>query len=294
MTKVYLAGQSSNAHYIERLAAELAPKKYARHKIQFTEKWWEVVLNSRWTNSQIVSPLEIAARDVQGIDDADTVLALLDARHGDGRGMWYELGYAAAQGKPTYLCVTAPTRQDLWDLQSRLVFAQLTTDTLWLHRTDLLQKLGDEADWFNEVVRCYASVAHIRKASVKPEYPQPKPKSPANGWWRIGDYLARQKEWSAEVSGSADRTEGCLKHIEAEIAEVRQAKAKGDADGVREELCDIIILAMDVLWRNNVTAEEMIAQLERKQQKNLARKWPKMPPDQPSMHVKEDEDESDA
>jgi len=61
-----------------------------------------------------------------------------------------------------------------------------------------------------------------------------------------------QIPWSKETFGWGKRTEGLLRHIELEIAEVRQ-----NPDDP-EEWIDIVMLALDGAWRTGYTAEEVI------------------------------------
>lgn len=104
----------------------------------------------------------------------------------------------------------------------------------------------------------------------------------------LGSYWARQIEWSMREPpngfGMGNRTEGCLKHIEAEVQEVRAAEP--GSQHRLEELCDIIILSLDAIWREGYTFQELADRLEAKQKKNSSRQWPAAAPDEPSFHVK--------
>lgn len=95
-------------------------------------------------------------------------------------------------------------------------------------------------------------------------------------------YIKTQIQWSRIVFGEGLRTEGILKHIEAEIIEVREQP--GDV----EEWVDIVILALDGAWRAGYTPEEIVEAMCIKQLKNIRRKWHK-PADEntPAFHVVE-------
>ena len=101
-------------------------------------------------------------------------------------------------------------------------------------------------------------------------------------------YLGRQQAWSGQEPpkgfGGGNRTEGCMKHIESEVQEVRAAEP--GSNHRLEELCDIIILSLDAIWREGYTFENLAATLESKQKKNSSRHWPAAPPNEPSFHRK--------
>ena len=82
-------------------------------------------------------------------------------------------------------------------------------------------------------------------------------------------YLRRQWEWSERTFGPGFRTDGVLNHIRKELAEVE--KEPHDL----MEWADIIILALDGYWRHGGSAERLLALLQKKQDKNFARKWPR-------------------
>lgn len=82
-------------------------------------------------------------------------------------------------------------------------------------------------------------------------------------------YLRRQWEWSERTFGPGFRTDGILNHIRKELAEVE--KEPHDL----MEWADIIILALDGYWRHGGSAERLLALLQKKQDKNFARKWPR-------------------
>lgn len=85
----------------------------------------------------------------------------------------------------------------------------------------------------------------------------------------IVDYLRRQREWSIRTFGPAtpenDRRKGVIDHIRKECIEA-------ETDG--GEFIDIVILALDGLWRAGFNAHEIEAMLNAKHAKNAARTWP--------------------
>lgn len=97
----------------------------------------------------------------------------------------------------------------------------------------------------------------------------------------IVDYVRRQMFWSATTFGRGLRTIGVTKHIEKECAEIRAEPSD------LEEWIDVMILALDGYWRHGGTAEDLPWRLRAKQDKNFAREWPPIQPeDQPTEHVK--------
>jgi len=109
-------------------------------------------------------------------------------------------------------------------------------------------------------------------------------------------HLIQQINFSLRTFGPNDRTEGVLKHIEKEIAEVR----KDPSD--LSEWIDLIILACDGAWRCAMMqnppdqpclpgrlADEVIATLTAKMRKNEKRVWPdwrEASPDEAIEHVR--------
>lgn len=97
----------------------------------------------------------------------------------------------------------------------------------------------------------------------------------------IETYVLNHKAWSEKTFGLGPRTEGNLKHIEKEIAEVRK-----DPTDLMEWI-DIAILALDGAWRAGYTAKEIEMALVLKQSINFNRQWPAPgPADQPVEHAK--------
>lgn len=106
----------------------------------------------------------------------------------------------------------------------------------------------------------------------------------------LATFIERQREWSQQPSpngfGPGCRLEGVCKHIESELAEIRSAKPKSLE--LLVEWCDVIILALDGAWRGGFSPDMICQMLMLKSQLNHSRQWPPAPPDQPSMHAKED------
>ena len=92
-------------------------------------------------------------------------------------------------------------------------------------------------------------------------------------------FMKDQEAWSRKTFGNGKRTEGTLKHIEKEIAEVR---AKPDD---LSEWIDIVILALDGYWRHG--GKDAIGDIIAKGKINRSRTY-LMPAsdDEPSEHVR--------
>ena len=95
------------------------------------------------------------------------------------------------------------------------------------------------------------------------------------------DWLNRQIAWSGRTFGPGPRPKGVVAHIRKELAEIEAAP------GDLYEWIDVVILAFDGAWRAGFTAEQVAAALEDKLVRNMARKWPSIPPqDQPIEHIR--------
>lgn len=97
----------------------------------------------------------------------------------------------------------------------------------------------------------------------------------------IRKLIKRQRRWSIETFGSGNRTEGVLRHIEREIAEVRAQPQD------LEEWIDLVLLALDGAWRTGASPKQIMKALVAKQDKNFKRKWHPASDDQPAEHIKE-------
>lgn len=94
-------------------------------------------------------------------------------------------------------------------------------------------------------------------------------------------YIERQKEWSLKTFGPGPRVGAVTKHIEKEVAEVR------DSPGDLDEWIDIVLLALDGAWRAGHSPSEIWTAMERIQMRNFARSWHVLSsPDEPVEHVR--------
>jgi hypothetical protein len=85
----------------------------------------------------------------------------------------------------------------------------------------------------------------------------------------LEQFIRDQREFSTEVFGPGDRTEGVCQHIEKELAELR---AVGGRDVF--EWCDVVILALDGAWRAGFDPKQIAWALQQKLAKNKSRTWP--------------------
>ena len=81
-------------------------------------------------------------------------------------------------------------------------------------------------------------------------------------------HLQTQREWSGITFGPGPRTKGLVDHIRKELAEI-----EADPSDISEWI-DVVILGLDGAWRAGYTPKQIIAALQEKQAKNMARKWP--------------------
>jgi len=109
----------------------------------------------------------------------------------------------------------------------------------------------------------------------------------------IEEYVQMHILWSQKTFGEGEHLEGLLKHIVKEVEEVREVagdfiqRNTGEKKlAVAKELTDIIILAIDAMWRQGFTAEEISSFLQVKQQINFERKYPPITnQDEPTEHI---------
>lgn len=81
-------------------------------------------------------------------------------------------------------------------------------------------------------------------------------------------HLQRQRDFSERTFGPGRRTAGVIDHIRKELREIEAAPEDG------EGWIDVVILALDGLWRAGKSPDEIIAALIAKQTKNEGRVWP--------------------
>lgn len=97
------------------------------------------------------------------------------------------------------------------------------------------------------------------------------------------EHIDSQREWSDETFGPGARTEGVLKHIEKEIAEVR--KAPDDLS----EWADLLILVLDGATRRGYSGQQVLEAYFRKMNENRLRRWPdwrQFSEDEPIEHIR--------
>lgn len=98
-------------------------------------------------------------------------------------------------------------------------------------------------------------------------------------------YLQGQREWSEDTFGPGNRTEGVVEHIIKELTEIVGVDFVREVAGrewVRNremtpdpsEFVDVVILALDGLWRAGYEPQETINAIVTKQMLNETRKWP--------------------
>lgn len=139
--KLYVAGQSGNADRVGRYASALTKT----HGVVITEPWWDEVLRDSWsTENPPRTPAECARRDIDGILAADAMIVLIDLDLGDGRGLWFEAGYAKAIGKPVCCLVYGSDARTVGQAMNDLVFAHTMSTTYFLvdqyHASDAFVK----------------------------------------------------------------------------------------------------------------------------------------------------------
>jgi hypothetical protein len=97
----------------------------------------------------------------------------------------------------------------------------------------------------------------------------------------LSAFLARQIVFSRQTFGPGRRTLGITRHMEKEIAEVRE-----DPDDLSEWV-DLVILALDGYWRHGGTPATILRDLQAKLDRNIARTWPPTAPEsEPVEHVR--------
>jgi hypothetical protein len=81
-------------------------------------------------------------------------------------------------------------------------------------------------------------------------------------------HLHRQRDFSQRTFGPGTRTEGVIDHIRKELIEI------ADKPTDVTEWIDVVILALDGVWRAGYEPEDIAQAIEAKQAKNEARNWP--------------------
>jgi hypothetical protein len=95
----------------------------------------------------------------------------------------------------------------------------------------------------------------------------------------LEQHIRRQMAWSRATFGPGERSEGVPDHIRKELAEIA---AEPTADGRAREWVDVVILALDGLWRS-MSADNwhhddipagLIDMILAMQSRNETRDWP--------------------
>lgn len=101
-------------------------------------------------------------------------------------------------------------------------------------------------------------------------------------------FLEKQRQFSEKTFGPGDRTDGIVAHIAKELVEIKESRSNGERLG---ELVDVVILALDAMWRLGFSPEEICMAIFGKQNKNIGRKWQDwrtLPPGSPVEHVRDE------
>lgn len=127
----------------------------------------------------------------------------------------------------------------------------------------------------------------------------------------IQDIYTRHMKWSRATFGPVeDRTiDGVIEHIRKELDEVKEAaedltenrkEPVGSLGGAyarqkitnnyAEEVCDILILGMELANVMDIRPQHLQATLDKKQTKNEARKWPEVSEQEPGKPIEHLED----
>lgn len=96
------------------------------------------------------------------------------------------------------------------------------------------------------------------------------------------EMLSEQIDWSLRTFGQGMRTEGNCRHIEKELAEIREDPTD------LEEWIDVAMLAFDGAWRCGASPDDILRQYRAKLTKNMNRQWQlSASQDEPNLHVRE-------
>jgi Protein of unknown function (DUF550) len=74
--------------------------------------------------------------------------------------------------------------------------------------------------------------------------------------FNVAEFYERKRKWSLETFGPAQTTDGVVAHLRSEVRELYEAIHAGNTAGVREELADICLLAIDLSWRAGGSAAD--------------------------------------
>ena len=113
----------------------------------------------------------------------------------------------------------------------------------------------------------------------------------------LEEIIRRQRAFSSATFGPGARTNGLIEHIRKELVEIEDA---ADAKGRTAEWIDVLMLAVDGLWRSKVeegadwwiAPEQIVQELVNKIDINEQRKWPdwrSADPEKAIEHIREGE-----
>lgn len=89
-----------------------------------------------------------------------------------------------------------------------------------------------------------------------------------NTGFDLVSHLYRQRKFSIDTFGPGKRTLALIDHIQKELIEIEQNP------NIPEEWIDVLLLALDGLWRTGFAPEQIAQLIDTKQTKNENRKWP--------------------
>jgi len=107
------------------------------------------------------------------------------------------------------------------------------------------------------------------------------------------DFYKELAEWSSNTFGPPEHR-GPLGPMEHFMKEVKEVKSEIDPDKQKEEIIDMLFLALDASQRSGMSFPEMCYRAFEKLEKNKKRTWPdwkKADPNKAIEHVREEEEE---
>ncbi|MEM9355204.1 MAG: dATP/dGTP pyrophosphohydrolase domain-containing protein [Pseudomonadota bacterium] len=101
-------------------------------------------------------------------------------------------------------------------------------------------------------------------------------------------HMKRQRAFSKATFGPGERTAGICDHIRKDLNEIQSAQSRVTR---AEEYVDVVLLALDGLWRAGLQPDEIAEAIEAKQTQNEMHNWPDWrtaPTDQATEHIRTD------
>jgi hypothetical protein len=80
-------------------------------------------------------------------------------------------------------------------------------------------------------------------------------------------FVESHRNWSYATFGTGPQTIGLMRHIEKELDEIRENPND------LSEWVDVMLLALDGYLRHGGTVENVLRDMQAKQEKNFARRW---------------------